>query len=38
MKSGQLIEHNMRKTFLLKNHKQNAVEILLPDTFLKNQN
>ena len=36
MKSGQLIEHNMRNIFL-KNHAQNVVEKLLR-RFLKNQN
>ena len=36
MKSGQLIEHNMRNIFL-KNHAQNVVEKLLRH-FLKNQN
>ena len=37
MKFGQLIEYNMKKIFW-KNHTQNAVEILFPDSFLKNQN
>ena len=37
MKFDQLIEHNLR-TFLLKNHAQNVVEKLFPDTFLKTQN
>ena len=36
-KIGSLIEYNMRNV-LLKNHAQNAVEILFPDHFLKNQN
>ena len=31
MKFGQLLEHN-RKIFL-KNHTQNAIEILFPDPF-----
>ena len=34
IKFGQLIEYNMR-TFLLKNHKQNVVEKLFPDLYLK---
>ena len=34
MKFGQLIEDK----FFLKNHTQNVVETLFPDTFLKNQN
>ena len=34
---GQLIERNMRIS-ILKNHAQNAMEILLPDPLLKNQN
>ena len=37
MKFGQLIEYNMRKNFL-KNHKQNEVEKLFPDPFLKKRN
>ena len=37
MKSGQLIEYNMRN-FFLKNHTQNVVENLVPNPFLKNQN
>ena len=37
MKFDQLIECNMKKK-LLKNHTQNVVEKLIPDTFLKNQN
>ena len=36
MKLGELIEHNMRDIFL-GNYTQNAVEILFPDPFLKNQ-
>ena len=36
MKFGQLIEYNMRNTFF-ENHKQNAVEKLFPDPFLKTQ-
>ena len=35
---GQLIERNMRNIYFLKNHKQNAMEILLPDPFLKIRN
>ena len=35
---GQLIERNTRNIFFLKNHTQNAMEILFPDPFLKNQN
>ena len=37
MKFGQLLEYNKRNVFL-KNHTQNVVEKLFPDTFLKNQN
>ena len=37
MKFGQLTECVMRKCFW-KNHTQNVVEKLVPDTFLKNQN
>ena len=37
MKFGQLIEYNMRNVFLEK-YTQNAVEILFPNHFLKNQN
>ena len=37
MKFGQLIEYNMRNTFL-KNHTQNVVEKLVLDPFLKNLN
>ena len=37
MKFGQLIEHNTSGIFL-KNQAQNAMEILFPDPFLKNQN
>ena len=37
MKFGQLIEYNMRKIFL-KNHTQNVVDKLFPDSFLKSQN
>ena len=36
MKFGQLIEYELRNTFL--NHKQNGVEKLFSDSFLKNQN
>ena len=35
MKFGHLIDCG---TFLLKNHTQNAVEILFPGPFLKSQN
>ena len=40
MEFGPLIEYNMKKKKKKKekNHTQNAVEILLPDPFLKNQN
>ena len=34
---GQLIESNMRNIFFLKYHTQNAMEILFPEPFLKNQ-
>ena len=34
---GQLIESNVRN-ISLENHTQNAMEILFPDTFLKNKN
>ena len=37
MKFGQLIEHNMRNTFL-KNHTQDVVEKLFPDSFRKSRN
>ena len=37
MKFGQLIDRNMRNIFLEKSYK-NAIEILFPDPFLKNQN
>ena len=37
MKLGQLIEYNMKKKKKEKSHTQNAVEILFPDPFLKNQ-
>ena len=37
MKFGQLIEHNMRNTFL-KNHTQDVVEKLFPDSFIKSLN
>ena len=36
MKLGQLIEYQMRSCFFLKNHAQNVVEKLFPDTSLKN--
>ena len=32
---GQLIERNMRNIFSKKTDTQNAMEILLPDPFLK---
>ena len=35
MKFGQLIEYNMRNNFL-KNRKQNAMEKVVPELFLKN--
>ena len=40
IKFGQLIEHNIAWdiSFFLKNNTQNAVEILLPDPFLRSQN
>ena len=38
MKFGQLIEYNMRNPLLLKNHTQNALEKLFPDSHLKDQN
>ena len=37
MMFGQLIDHKMGNIFL-QNHTQNAMEILFPDPFLKNQN
>ena len=37
MKFGQLIEHNMSNIFL-KDHTQNVVEKLFPESFLKNLN
>ena len=37
MEFGLLIEYNMRN-FFLKNHTQNVVEKLFPESFLKNQN
>ena len=37
MKFGQLIERNMGNHFF-KNHIENAMEILIPDPLLKNQN
>ena len=36
MKFGQLIEYS-KETFFLKNHTQNMVEKLFPDSFLKNK-
>ena len=38
MEFGQLIEYITWETFFLKNHTQNAVDILFPDRFLKNEN
>ena len=38
MAFDQLIEHNMKHFFFEKSHTQNAVELLFPDPFLKNQN
>ena len=38
-KVGQLIENKIRNiSFFLKNHTQNVVDKLFPDSFLKNQN
>ena len=37
MKFSQIIKYNTKK-FLLKNHRQNGVEKLFPDLFLKGQN
>ena len=37
MKFGKLIEYNMRNIFV-KNHRQNVLEKLFPDPYLKNQN
>ena len=37
MKLGQLIKHTIRNIFL-ENHRQNVVEKLVPDSFIKNQN
>ena len=37
MKSGQLIEHNMKNIFVEKSYTK-SVEKLFPDPFLKNQN
>ena len=37
MKFGQLIDYTVRNIFH-KNHKQNVVEKLVPDPFIKNQN
>ena len=37
MKFGQLIKYN-KKNIFFKNHTQNMVEKLLPDTFLEIQN
>ena len=34
IKFGQLIEYNMRNIFM-KNHTQNMMEKLVPDTFIK---
>ena len=33
-----VIEYIISETFFLKNHKQNVMEKLFPDLFLKNQN
>ena len=38
MKFGQLVEYNMRNNFSLKNYKQNVVDKLFSEPFLKNQN
>ena len=37
MKFGQLIEYKT-ETFFMKDHRQDVVEKLFPDPFLKNQN
>ena len=37
MKFGQLIEQSI-SNIILKNHTQNVIEKLFPDSFLKNQN
>ena len=37
MKSGQLIEYNII-IFLKKDHTQNMMKKLVPDSFLKNEN
>ena len=37
MTFDQIIKYDKRKIFLEKNHSQNAVEILFPDPFVKNQ-
>ena len=37
MKLGQLIECKMKNIYL-ENHKQNLIEKLVPDPFLKNTN
>ena len=37
MKFGQLIDYTVRNIFH-KNHKQNVVDKLVPDPFIKNQN
>ena len=36
MKFGQLIEDD-KGVFFLKNHKQNVVEKIVPDSFIKDQ-
>ena len=38
MKNWSVNRAQHEKHFFLKNHIQNAVKILFPDTFLKNQN
>ena len=38
MKCGQLIEYITWEKIFLKNHTQNAVDVLFPDRFLKNEN
>ena len=38
MTFGQLMDRNMKNMLFLKNQTQNAIEILFPDRFFKNQN
>ena len=37
MAFDQLIEHNLKHFFFEKSYTQNAMELLFPDPFLKNQ-